>query len=305
MADALVQPKKPAGGAFGQFTNEKRKEFMEQCKGKPISEVSKLAGVEWKKLTKEQQAPYQQKFEAASKKYQEEMKAFTDAGGVKQKGATALRSEKRKVREAKAAKKAAKDPNAPKRPAGGAFGCYMAKHREAITKECAGKPVTAVTKLAGERWKALAASEKEVYEKEYAVKKEEYEKAMESYTPPPKEEKEEDEEVAESPAKKAKTDKATEKAEKAAKKAEAKAAKAEAKAKPKGKAKAKAEVEEPVKIPKDVLAKAEKADMVTSLTKLLNHVDVKNAGVSASKAFDALSEKNGLLHPARRALMGA
>lgn len=302
MADTLVQPKKPAGGAFGQFTNEKRKEFMEQCKGKPISEVSKLAGVEWKKLTKDQQAPYQEKFEAARKKYAEDMAAFEAAGGVKQKGTTALRSEKRKAREEKAAKKAAKDPNAPKKPAGGGYGCYLAKHREAITKECAGKPVTAISKLAGERWKALTAAEKEVYEKEYAVKKAEYAKAMESYVPPPKQE---DEEAVEPPAKKAKTDKATEKAEKAAQKAEAKAAKAEAKAKPKGKAKAKATAEEPVDIPKAVFAKAEKADMVGSLKKLLMHEDIKNAGISASKAFDVLSEKNGLLHPARRVLLGA
>ena len=82
---APVQPKRPPGGAFGQFMNEKRKEFMEKCKGKPVSEVCKMAGAEWKKLSKEQQAPYQQKFEAAQKKYNEEMAAFLAAGGVQQK----------------------------------------------------------------------------------------------------------------------------------------------------------------------------------------------------------------------------
>lgn len=310
MAQAPVQPKKPAGGAFGQFTNEKRKEFMEQCKGKPISEVSKLAGAEWKKQTEEQKAPYQQKFEAAKKKYDEDMAAFLANGGVKQKGMLALRSEKRKAKEAKGAKNAAKDPNAPKRPAGGAYGCYMAKHREALTKECAGKSVTAVAQLAGQRWKEVTTSEKEVYEKEYAAKKKEYEKAMESYVPPPQPEVEE---AVEPPAKKAKTDKAAEKAEKASQKADTKAAKADAKdvkatakatGKPKAKAKGKVE-EEVVDIPKTVLAKAEKADMVENLTKLLRRDDIKNAGISASKALDVLSENNGLLHPARRALLGA
>lgn len=316
MADAPAQPKKPAGGAYGQFTSEKRAEFMEQCKGKPACEVSKLAGVAWKKLTPEQQAPYQLKYEAAKKKFEEDMAAFLAAGGVKQKGTMALRAEKRKAKEGK--KKKEKDPNAPKKPVGGAYGCYLAKHREAITKECAGKPVTEISKLAGERWKKLTAAEKEPFEKEYAAKNEEYKKAMESYVPPPKQEDEgdedeededeegdEDEEAAESPAKKAKTDKAAEKAEKANQKAEAKAAKAEAKAKPKGKAKAKAKDEPSVNIPKDVLAKAEKADMVGSLTKLLTSDDIKSAGISASKAFDVLSEKNGLFHPARRALLGA
>lgn len=315
MADAPAQPKKPAGGAYGQFSNEKRKEFTELCKGKPVSEVSKMCSVEWKKLTPEQQAPYQQKYEAAKKKFDEDMAAFLAAGGVKQKGATALRAEKRKAKAGK--KKKEKDPNAPKKPVGGAYGCFLAKHREAITKECAGKAATEVSKVAGERWKKLSAAEKEPFEKEYAAKSEEYKKAMESYVPPAKEEDEEDdededeeegdedEEAAESPAKKAKTDKAAEKAEKANQKAEAKAAKAEAKAKPKGKAKAKAKDEPSVNIPKDVLAKAEKADMVGNLKKLLTSDDIKSAGISASKAFDVLSEKKGLFHNAKRALLGA
>jgi len=215
MAETLVQPKKPVGGAYGQFTKENRDEFIEKCKGKPVSEVSKLAGVEWKKLTAKQQAPYQQKYEAAKKKYEEEMAAFVAVGGVKQKGAIALRSEKRKAREDKAAKKAAKDPNAPTRPVGGAYGCYLAKHREDLARECAGKPGPAVSKLAGERWNALSAPEKAPYAKEYATKKEAYIKAKESYVPPPKPEGEEDaesDEDSELPAKKAKTDKAVDQA---------------------------------------------------------------------------------------------
>merc|ERR1712070_942794 len=125
---------------------------------------------------------------------------------------------------------------------------------------------------------------------------------MESYVPPPKQEDEGDEDEEDEEDEEGGED---EEAEKANQKAEAKAAKAEAKAKPKGKAKSKAKDEPSVNIPKDVLAKAEKADMVGSLTKLLTSDDIKSAGISASKAFDVLSEKNGLFHPARRALLGA
>merc|ERR1719265_269577 len=82
------------------------------------------------------------------------------------------------------AKKKKDDTEAPKKPTGGGYGCYLAKHREALTKECEGKPVTAVTKLAGERWKALTPEEKRPFEEEYEAKKAAYQEAMKDYTPP-------------------------------------------------------------------------------------------------------------------------
>lgn len=44
---ALVQPKKPAGGAYGQFLNEKRADFVKEVKGQPITAVTKLASAKW------------------------------------------------------------------------------------------------------------------------------------------------------------------------------------------------------------------------------------------------------------------
>merc|ERR1711920_429211 len=150
-------------------------------------------------------ARFQKLFEEAKKKYDADMKAFLAAGGVKQKGAAALRSEKRKAKEGKAKKE--KDPNKPKRPVGGAYGCFLNANRAAFQKERPGA-VSEVAKLASERWKALAAGEKEKYEKEYKVKVGVYEEAMKSYVPPAneeedeedeEEEEEEEEEPAESP----------------------------------------------------------------------------------------------------------
>merc|ERR1711881_158635 len=117
---AMEQPKKPVGGAFGQFVAEKRPEFLKQCAGQKASAVSTLAGAEWKELTEAQKAPYQIKYEAAKKKFDEDMAAFLAAGGEKTKGVAGLRKEKRKAKEGKVAK----DPNRPKKPAGGAFGCF-------------------------------------------------------------------------------------------------------------------------------------------------------------------------------------
>ena len=71
-----------------------------------------------------------------------------------------------------------KDPNAPKRPAGGAYGCFLAKHRAAFMEQLKGQPVSAVTKLASAKWKELAATEKEVYEQEFKKKQEAYQEAM-------------------------------------------------------------------------------------------------------------------------------
>merc|ERR1711920_592510 len=76
----------------------------------------------------------------------------------------------------RAAKKAKKDADnasgKPKRPAGGAYGVYVAHHRSEIHKSLpAGSTVAAVSKIAGERWKALSAKDRQKYEDEYKVKK--------------------------------------------------------------------------------------------------------------------------------------
>jgi len=192
---ALEQPKKPTGGAYGQFLTEKRQEFMKKCEGQPATAVSKMAGAEFKKLSEAQKKPYQAKYEAAKAKFEKDMKAFLDAGGEKQKGATALRAEKRKAKEAGGKK--AKDPNAPKKPAGGAYGQYLAEKRPEFIKKCAGKPITEVSKMAGAEWKKLTDAQKAPYEKKYAKAKADYEKAMASYKPPAGEEAEDEEEEAE------------------------------------------------------------------------------------------------------------
>jgi len=174
---ALEQPKKPAGGAYGQFLAEKRQEFMKACEGKPITAVSKMAGEAFKKLTDAQKKPYQEKYEAAKIKFEKDMAAFLAAGGEKQKGAAALRTEKRKAKEGK--KK--KDPNAPKKPAGGAYGQFLAEKRPEFAKACTGQPVTAVTKMASEAWKQLSDAQKKPYEAKYAKAAEEYKKALAEY----------------------------------------------------------------------------------------------------------------------------
>jgi len=305
---SLEQPKKPAGGGFGQFVAEKRKEFQAKCAGQPVSAVSKMAGVAWKALSEAAQAPYKVKFVAAQKKYNVDLEAFLAAGGEKKKGAAALRSEKKRAKEGK---KKQKDPNAPKKPVGGAFGCFMAANRATFQKQCPGS-ITGISKLAGEKWKAIAAGEKEKYEKEYKVKADAYKEAMKSYVPPPSA-KESEDEIEESPAKKAKVSQADKKVAKEGAKADKVAAKEEKKAsaaakkasKSVGKAGKGAAQEPEVDIPATVLAKADKAGLTGALKKLLCRDDIKESKITPAQAMTALEGAGGLLHKARGALLGA
>ncbi|CAJ1378316.1 unnamed protein product [Effrenium voratum] len=171
-----------------RFLAEKRPELMKETQGQPITAVTKLASERFKALGDEERAAYQKKYEEAKAKFEEDMKAFLEAGGEKK---------ARKSKEEKVKPKKEKDPEAPKRPAGGAYGCFLAKHRAAFAEQCKGKPVTAVTKLASEKWKALSDEEKKVFEAEYKAKKSAYDEAMKSYAPKPTE-------LIEPPAKKAK-----------------------------------------------------------------------------------------------------
>merc|ERR1719335_1493800 len=125
---------------------------------------------------------------------------------VKEKGAAALRTEKRKAKEGKLKKK--KDPNAPKRPAGGGYGVFLSENRDKIVKSLpADHKMTDVGKAAGDQWRALSAAAKKPYEDKYQKKNDEYKKVMEEWkkTHPDENEEdegEEDDEEEEKPAKK-------------------------------------------------------------------------------------------------------
>merc|ERR1712014_532462 len=158
-----------------------------------VTAVTKLASENWKKLSEKEKEPYQKKYELAKAKYEKDMAAFLASGGVKEKGAAALRTEKRKAKEGKLKKK--KDPNAPKRPAGGGYGVFLSENRDKIVKSLpAGHKMTDVGKAAGAQWKALSAAAKKPYEEKYAKKQAEYKAAMEQWKKDHPDEEEDDDE---------------------------------------------------------------------------------------------------------------
>merc|ERR1711879_191096 len=158
----------------------------------------------------------------------------------------------------------------------GGYGCFLAKNREALTKECEGQSVTAISKLAAERWKTLSPEDKKVFDEEYAAKKEKYVEEMKSYVPPVQEKVENT--PKKNPAKN--TVKAKKTPAKAAEKSDKKAANG-------GKTGKSTEPPAPA-LESAVAAKAEKAGMTSPLLQLLSRQDVIDSGKSQSEMLDAL-----------------
>jgi hypothetical protein len=281
---ALEQPKKPAGGAFGAFMNEKRSDFLKQCPGKPACEAVKLGSSAWRELSDAKKRPYQKAFEEAKAKYEKDMAAFLEAGGVKTKGTAGLRTERRKEKEGKSKKNT--DPNRPKKPAGGAFGCYLAENREAFMKQCAGQPITAVTKLASVKWKKASEKDRANYEKLYQEKKAKYEEAMRNYVPPEGAEEDEDEEKDDQVEAEDNEEGVSDEEEEPPKK-KAKTTKANS------------------EVDAGLMAKAKKSNMDRQLQTLVNRPEIKAKSVSAEKVFKALQDAKGKTIVAKRALLGA
>ena len=69
----------------------------------------------------------------------------------------------------------------PKRLPGGAFGLFLTEHRSKLIEACKGKPITAVSKLASQQFKAISGQEKAAWEKKYKSAKEKYNKDVEEY----------------------------------------------------------------------------------------------------------------------------
>jgi len=172
------QPKKPTGGAYGQFLAENRPALAKECAGQSITAVTKLAGERFKKLGEAEKEKFQKKYLKVMEQYKKDMEAFLAAGGEKK---VSKRKGKDDDGDGKKRAKKDKDPNAPKRPAGGAFGCFLAAKRPTFQKSCAGKPAVEVTKMAAEAWKTMSAADKKPYEDDYEVKKAKYEEAMKAY----------------------------------------------------------------------------------------------------------------------------
>jgi hypothetical protein len=270
---------------------EKRPEYTKACVGQQASAISKMAGAAWKELSDVQKKPYEEKFVIVKAKYEKDLEAFLEAGGVKSKGLVAERKERREAKEGKGKKAKNTDPDKPKAPVGGGYGVFLTENRSRITESLPkDHKITDVGKAAGAEWKALSEDAKRPYEATYAKKREEYVKAMQGYTPP-------EAEVAD----------VVEKADK--KTPSKKRAKTET-ATPSPAAKVSRGAKKPstskgVEIDAEVLKEAENLKFVSQMKNLLGRPDVTSSGKSHKDMLDALKKNDGLVNKAKAALLGA
>lgn len=179
MAAVTEEPKKAMTSYFIYLT-EMRPELMKALgDNKSRGGVASFGSKRWNALSEEQKAPYIAKAAASKEQYQKDLAAFLEAGGeVAKKGKEKVDAKKK--RGDKAAKKEA-DKDKPKSPAGGAFGCYMAEHRQSIMKNLPGSACTKVMKVGSEQWKTLSDAAKIPYQTKYEEKAAKYKVDLEAW----------------------------------------------------------------------------------------------------------------------------
>jgi len=118
-------------------------------------------------------APAAQKTRKRSK--QSEEKPAKDSSSSMAPAAQKTRKRSKQLEE-----KPAKDPAAPKKPAGGAYGVFLAENREEFMKT-AGRNVADVSRHASSRWKEMSEEDKEQYQKKYQEKLEAYQVSKKEY----------------------------------------------------------------------------------------------------------------------------
>jgi hypothetical protein len=177
MAAVGEQPKRPQN-AYWLFLAENREKFEKLLPdgAKKGPGVAKVAGDKWKALTDKDRKPYEDKAAELKANFEKNMAKFVAAGGEVQK-----RIQKNSNAESKR-QKAAKNPNKPKRPQN-AYWLFLAENRqdfENLVPEGV-KKGPGVAKVAGDKWKALSAEKRKVFDVKAAALREEYIAAMEKY----------------------------------------------------------------------------------------------------------------------------
>lgn len=140
------------------FSMERRDAVKEQLgPDAKTTEIMKRVAAEWNLLTDDQKAIYKEKAEADKIRYEEEVKNFDGQLRLPAKGKNG------KI----------KDPNAPKRGMS-AFLLYSKDLRESVKNEYPHLKTSEISKVLGEKWKALDDSEKTPWVRKAAIESERY-----------------------------------------------------------------------------------------------------------------------------------
>jgi len=182
MSAAIDEPKKPQN-AYLNWLGEYRAALTKEAGSGSVGVVGKLAGEKWKGMSEEQKAPWEKKAQEKKAAYEKAMEEFKAQGGTpgkrRQDKAAAKQDKQAKVdkKAKKAADKSSGRPTKPQNP----YWLWLQENRAAIAKEAGSSSISAVAKLAGEKWKALSGAAKAPYEKKAGELRSAYEKAMEEW----------------------------------------------------------------------------------------------------------------------------
>nr|GMD01612.1 high mobility group B protein 6-like isoform X1 [Ipomoea batatas] len=197
-----LKPKQPLS-AFFVFTNERRAALL--AENKNVKEVAKITGEEWKNMTDDQKAPYEEIAAKNKEQYVQEMEVYRkmkeeeaashkkeEEEMIKLKKQEAMQLLKKKEKTENLIKKTKEnqrkkqkeeknvDPNRPKKPAS-SFLLFSKEERKKIVEEKPGTNNTTVNALISLKWKELSEEEKQVWNSKAAEAMEAYKKELEEY----------------------------------------------------------------------------------------------------------------------------
>ncbi|KAL3362408.1 hypothetical protein AABB24_015013 [Solanum stoloniferum] len=198
-----LKPKQPLS-AFFLFTNERRAALLAENNNN-VKEVAKITGEEWKNMTEQQKAPYEEMAMKKKEKYLQEMEVYKkkkdeeaaehmkeEEESMKLKKQEALQLLKKKEKTENLIKKTKEnrqkkkqkddnvDPNKPKKPASSFFR-FSREERKKLVEERPGINNSTINALISLKWKELSEEEKQVWTNEAAEAMEGYKKEMEEY----------------------------------------------------------------------------------------------------------------------------
>jgi len=171
------RPKKPLT-AFFAFMVDKRPIFEKEHPGLPNTALVKKISEEWKILSTEAKAKYEEHAKRSRVEYDHEILAYEESlTPDQQRVLKELREEQLEEKKRRKIKKESKEEGKPKRPAS-SFGIFLKEftqsHRE-------GKSFNEVIKEIKDKWTKLPESEKNIYKAEFEKNRVEYEKNLKAW----------------------------------------------------------------------------------------------------------------------------
>lgn len=195
-----LKPKKPVS-AFFMYANDRRAALLEEAKS--MVEISKIAGEEWKNMTQEKKAPYEEMAKKQMEEYNRQVEIYNqkklqDASNiereedeqrkiVKQEALQLLKKKEKteniikKTKENRQKKKKENsDPNKPKKPAS-AFLIFSKETRKELSQERPEIGNSTINAMISVKWKELNEAEKEIWKELAAPAMAAYKKELECY----------------------------------------------------------------------------------------------------------------------------